>query len=67
MLRSIKFLPVIALAVAFSPLAAQAHGANTAHHDAAAYAVTPSSATIDNPTTVYGGVNKNSFRDAVGG
>jgi hypothetical protein len=67
MLRSIKFLPIIALAAALSPLAAQARGARTANQNATVYELTPSSATIDNPTTVYGGVNVNSFRDAVGG
>ena len=29
--------------------------------------VTPGSATIDNPTVIYGGVTANSFRDSVGG
>jgi hypothetical protein len=29
--------------------------------------VTPSNATIDNPTTVYGGVGANGFRDSFGG
>ena len=29
--------------------------------------VTPSSATIDNPTTIYGGVNANSFPDSFSG
>jgi hypothetical protein len=29
--------------------------------------VTPSSATIDNPTVVYSGVNANAFRDSLGG
>ena len=67
MSRSIKLLPIIALAAALSPLAAQARGANTAHQNTTVYTLTPSSATIDNPTTVYGGVNVNSFRDAVGG
>ena len=67
MLRSIKLLPIIALATALSPLAAQAHGAHAVDQNATVYALTPSSATIDNPTTVYGGVNVNSFRDAVGG
>ena len=63
----IKLLPAIALAIAFSPVAAQARGANTAHQNATVYELTPSSATIDNPTTVYGGANANSLRDSVGG
>ena len=64
---SIKLLPTIALAVALSPMAAQARGANAAHQNVTVYELTPSSATIDNPTTVYGGVNVNSFRDSIGG
>jgi len=64
---SIKLLPAIALAIALSPIAAQARGVNTAHQNVAVYELTPSSATIDEPTTVYGGVNVNSFRDSIGG
>jgi hypothetical protein len=64
---SIKLLPALALAIALSPVAAQARGAHTAHQNVTVYELTPSSATIDNPTTVYGGVNANSFRDSVGG
>jgi hypothetical protein len=67
MSRSIKLLPAIALAIALSPVAAQARGANAVHQNVTVYELTPSSATIDNPTTVYGGVNVNSFRDSVGG
>jgi hypothetical protein len=63
----IKILPVIALAIAVSPLAAQAHSANTTPQAVRVSEITPSSATIDSPTTVYGGVNANSFRDSVGG
>ena len=64
---SIKLLPAIALAIALSPIAAQARAANAAHHNITVYELTPSSATMDNPTTVYGGVNANSFRDSIGG
>ncbi len=64
---SIKLLPAIALAIALSPMAAQARGANAAHQNVTVYELTPSSATIDNPTTVYGGVAVNSFRDSIGG
>ena len=64
---SIKLIPAIALALALSPVAAQARGAKAVHQNVTVYELTPSSATIDNPTTVYGGVNANSFRDSVGG
>jgi hypothetical protein len=63
----IKIFPVIALAIAASPLAAQAHSANAASQAVRVSEITPSSATIDSPATVYGGVNANSFRDSVGG
>jgi hypothetical protein len=64
---SFKILPAIALAIALSPMAAQAHGADPAQKTACGFAITPSSATIDNPSTVYGGVNANSFPDSFGG
>jgi hypothetical protein len=63
----IKILPVIALAIAVSPLAVQAHSANGGLPAVRVSEITPSSATIDSPTTVYGGVSANSFRDSVGG
>jgi hypothetical protein len=62
-----KVLPALALAIALSPLAAQAHSATTARHMVHVSRVTPSSATIDHPTVVYGGVNQNSFPDSFGG
>ena len=64
---SIKLLPAIALAIALSPMAAQAYSAHAVHQKVRVSEITPSSATIDNPTTVYGGVNVNSFRDSIGG
>jgi hypothetical protein len=64
---SIKTLPAVALAIALSPLAAQAHSVDAVPQTVRGSEITPSSATIDNPTTVYGGVNVNSFRDSVGG
>ena len=65
MFISSKILPVLALAVALSPLAAQAHsnpqlGPNQNQ-------VMTGSATIDNPTTIYSGANANAFRDSMGG
>lgn len=38
-----------------------------AHKEIRASNVTPSSDTIDNPTTIFGGVDCNAFRDSVGG
>jgi hypothetical protein len=64
---SIKIFPAVALAIALSPPAAQAHSANATSQTVLVSEITPSSATIDSPTTVYGGVNANSFRDSVGG
>jgi hypothetical protein len=64
---SIKILPLVALAIALSPPAAQAHSAKATSQAVRVSEITPSSATIDNPTTVYGGVNANSFRDSVSG
>jgi hypothetical protein len=64
---SIRILPAIALAIALSPLAAQADSADAASQAVRVSEITPSEATIDNPTTVYGGVNANSFRDSVSG
>ena len=71
---SSKILTAVALAVALSPLAAQARGdhppgpakyylAPLNHQDQ----VMTGSATIDNPTTIYCGVNANAFRDSMGG
>jgi hypothetical protein len=64
---SIQTLPAIALVISLSPLAAQAHRGDAVPQTVRVSEITPSSATIDNPTTVYGGVNANSFRDSVGG
>jgi hypothetical protein len=63
MFISSKILPVFALAVVLSPLAAQARSTP----QPAPAQVTPSSATIDNPTTIYGGVTANAFHDSMGG
>jgi hypothetical protein len=38
-------------------MAAQAHGADAAPQTVRVFALTPSSATIENPSTLYGGVN----------
>lgn len=62
---SSKILPVLALAVLLSPLAAQARsnpqlGPNQTQ-------VMTGSDTIDNPTTINSGVTANAFRDAMGG
>ena len=70
---SLKILPAVALAVTLSPLAAQARPDHPP--GPAQYYVTPlhqnqvmtGSDTIDNPTTIYAGVNANSFRDGFGG
>jgi len=62
-----KILPTLALAIALSPLAAQAHSATAAPPMVHVSAVTPSSATIDHPTVVYGGVSQNAFPDSFGG
>ena len=64
---SIKILPAVALAISLSSPAAQAHSANATSQTVRVSEITPSSATIDNPTAVYGGVNANSFRDSVSG
>jgi hypothetical protein len=63
MFISSKILPVLALAVVLSPLAAQAHG----NPQPGPAQLTPSNATIDNPTTIYSGVTANAFRDSMGG
>ena len=71
---SSKILTAVALAVALSPLAAQARSdhppgpaqyylAPLNHQDQ----VMTGSATIDNPTTIYSGVNANAFGDSMGG
>jgi hypothetical protein len=62
-----KILPALALAMALSPLAAQAHSATAAPHTAHVSPTMPASATIHNPTLVYGGVGPNSFLDSFGG
>ena len=67
MLFSRKVLPALALAIALAPLAAQAHRADAAPQTVRVSAITPGSATIDQPTTVYGGVGANSFPDSFGG
>jgi hypothetical protein len=62
-----KILPALALAVALSPLAAQAQNAHPAQQTVRVSAIMVNSATLDNPTTVYGGVGVNSFPDSSGG
>jgi hypothetical protein len=62
-----KILPALALAIALSPFAAQAQSAVAASQTVRMSSVTPSSATIDHPTVVYGGVGVNSFPDSFGG
>jgi hypothetical protein len=78
-----KILPALALAFALSPLAAQARSDRNPgpaqyylaplHNDSAVQKpvrvseVTPSNATIDNPTTVYSGVTANLFPNSLGG
>jgi hypothetical protein len=64
---ALKNLPALVLAVALSPLAAQAHGADVARQTVRVSPITPSSATIDHPTVIYGGVGANSFLDSFGG
>jgi hypothetical protein len=70
---SLKILPALALAVALSPLAAQArsdHPPGPAqyylaplHHDP----VKTDSATTDNPTTIYSGWTAQKFPASAGG
>ena len=70
---SLKILPAIALAVALSPLAAQARGDHPPgpakyyvaplHHDP----VMTGSATIDQPTTIYSGRAAQKYPVADGG
>jgi hypothetical protein len=82
MLFSAKLLPVLALAVALSPVAAQARrdppqspaqyyltqlNHQDQHKQVRVSEVSQSSATVDDPSTIYGGVNANSFRDSAGG
>ncbi|HVE22639.1 MAG TPA: hypothetical protein VNC39_11725 [Acidocella sp.] len=67
MFSASKFLPAMALAVALSPLAAHAGSTQayqTPQNHAQVDAVTPSSATIANPTRVY---TNNAFPDSFGG
>jgi hypothetical protein len=79
---SSKILSAVSLAVALSPLAPLAAHAERdvqpgpaqyylapLHHHAPRVrvsSVTPSSATIDKPTTIYSGVGPNAFRDSMG-
>lgn len=58
---SSKILPALALAVVLSPLAAQAHS------NPQPAQVTPSSATIDNPTAIYSGGTAAMFPASTGG
>ena len=67
MLFSRKVLPALALALALSPLAAQAQSYDAARQTVHVSAVMPGSATIDEPTTVYSGVGANAFPDTFGG
>jgi hypothetical protein len=70
---TLKILPALALAVALSPLAAQARGdhqpgpalhyAPPLHHDP----VMKGSATIDNPKTIYSGWTPQMFPVSDGG
>ena len=62
-----KILPALALAIALAPLAAQAHSADAARQTVGVSTIMTGSATIDNPTTIYGGVGVNSFPDSFGG
>ena len=64
---TLKILPAFALAIALSPLAAQAQSADVVQQTARVSPITPGSATIDNPTTIYGGVGVNSFPNSFGG
>ena len=68
-------MPALALALALSPLAAQArrtpqpgpaqyYVAKLQHHQDP---VMTGSATIDNPTTIYTSGNASAFRDSMGG
>jgi hypothetical protein len=67
MLFSRKILLALALAVALVPLAAQAHGADAAAQTVRVSPIMPGSATIDQPTAIYGGGGANSFPDSFGG
>jgi hypothetical protein len=62
-----KILAALALAIALSPFAAQAHGAAAAPQMVRMSPVMPSAPPIDHPTVVYGGVGANSFPDRFGG
>ena len=64
---SLKILPALALAIALSPLAAQAHCAYAATQTVHLSKIMTGSETIDNPTVIYGGVSTNSFPDSFGG
>ena len=65
MSRNFKILSALALAVALSPQAAQ--NAHPAQQAVRVSAIMVNSATLDNPTTVYGGVGVNSFPNSFGG
>lgn len=67
MFFSRKVLPALALALALSPLVAHARSADAARQTVGVSEIMPGSATIDQPTTVYGGVGVNSFHDSFGG
>ncbi len=62
-----KILPALALAVALAPLAAHAQNINAAPQMVRVSPIMPGSATIDDPTTIYGGVDMNAFPDSFGG
>jgi uncharacterized membrane protein len=64
---TLRILPALAFAIALSPLAAQAHSVGAAPQTVRISPITPSSSSIDHPTTVYGGVGANSFPDSFGG
>jgi hypothetical protein len=75
---SLKILPALALAIALSPLAAQAHCAyaatQTVHlskimtgSETIDSKIMTGSETIDYPAVIYGGVSTNSFPDSFGG
>jgi hypothetical protein len=62
-----KIVAAMALAVALFPLATQAQNAYPAQQTVRGSAIMVNSATLDNPTAVYGGVGVNSFPDSFGG
>ena len=62
-----KILPALALAIALAPLAAQAQNADAAPQTVQVSPIMRGSATIDHPTTIYGGIGVNSFPDSFRG